>query len=589
MALLWAPMVVASSGTAVQNGNWDDPATWGGRVPVLTATEDIIEIPFPIQVTIPDTLTVTAARGLIRNSGFLIVAGAFDGSRLTIENGGQVNVREGGTFQINGGSLPDEPFVRALMISDGTFDNSGHVRIRAFSDFITSGVLQNFSEFEVGNRGTFENRGEAINLGLFVSKNVASNTRDGFFRNSVFGVMEIVEGFSNGSPAIFSTSFLLNEGLIHVDSQVGVLVNGGGGESIIENYGTIDVDKHLVMNHGDANDVIFNRPGGLISLRFVSTFLTGVLVNDAGGVVLIEDPVGKIDNEAFIDNSGLIENRGEIENHGTIAQRCSGVISMGVYSGRDPVDYCDDLPPVLQLPEDIVAEATSDAGAEVDYEVTATDNLDPFPVVTSRPRSGSLFPLGKRTVLCTAVDYVGNESEDTFCITIVDTTPPDLVLIGEGEIEVVQNGGYTDPGATAQDLVDGDLTSSIQVGNPFDITTAGTYLTTYFVIDAAGNTAETLVRTIVVLSPAEAAEAAVETIESLDAPPSAVRSLVAVARVVHSLLEDPIEPNDAAVCSVIGQVISQARRLGQKGKLSEQGVGSVVEAYRELRISQGCQ
>ena len=53
------------------------------------------------------------------------------------------------------------------------------------------------------------------------------------------------------------------------------------------------------------------------------------------------------------------------------------------------------------------------------------------------------------------------------------------------EIEVSEN--YIDPGATASDDVDGDISYNIIVDNGVDSTFPGTYLVTYSVTDAAGN------------------------------------------------------------------------------------------------------
>jgi hypothetical protein len=77
--------------------------------------------------------------------------------------------------------------------------------------------------------------------------------------------------------------------------------------------------------------------------------------------------------------------------------------------------------PVLTLPADITAEATSDAGAEVTYSVSARNGY----TVACAPRSGSLFPFGRTTVQCTATNGTQTAS-GSFHITVVDTTPPAL-------------------------------------------------------------------------------------------------------------------------------------------------------------------
>ena len=57
---------------------------------------------------------------------------------------------------------------------------------------------------------------------------------------------------------------------------------------------------------------------------------------------------------------------------------------------------------------------------------------------------------------------------------------------------------YADAGASATDNVDGNLTSKIVVTGAVDTSTAGTYTLKYDVSDAAGNTAESVSRTVVV-------------------------------------------------------------------------------------------
>ena len=81
--------------------------------------------------------------------------------------------------------------------------------------------------------------------------------------------------------------------------------------------------------------------------------------------------------------------------------------------------------------------------------------------------------------------------------TAVDATAPEITLLGASPVEVHQGSTFTDPGATATDGVDGDLSASIVVGgDPVDTDTAGDYTITYDVSDAAGNAAETVTRIV---------------------------------------------------------------------------------------------
>ena len=80
---------------------------------------------------------------------------------------------------------------------------------------------------------------------------------------------------------------------------------------------------------------------------------------------------------------------------------------------------------------------------------------------------------------------------------IVDTTPPVITLLGANPFPVNQGDTYTEPGATASDNVDGDLTSSIVVNaSAVNTSVPGDYPVTYNVSDVAGEAATQVTRTV---------------------------------------------------------------------------------------------
>jgi hypothetical protein len=87
-------------------------------------------------------------------------------------------------------------------------------------------------------------------------------------------------------------------------------------------------------------------------------------------------------------------------------------------------------PPVLHLPTNITAEATSPAGAIVSFSATATDARDTNVIVTCAPPSGSQFALGATTVNCSATNSRNKTAEGSFTVSVVDTTAPVVVLNG---------------------------------------------------------------------------------------------------------------------------------------------------------------
>jgi hypothetical protein len=86
-------------------------------------------------------------------------------------------------------------------------------------------------------------------------------------------------------------------------------------------------------------------------------------------------------------------------------------------------------------------------------------------------------------------------------VTVRDTTPPAITLLGDTPIIVEQNDPYTDAGATALDAVDGNLTASITEtwSEPVNTAVAGDYTVTYRATDKAGNVGAA-VRTVTVVA-----------------------------------------------------------------------------------------
>jgi hypothetical protein len=87
----------------------------------------------------------------------------------------------------------------------------------------------------------------------------------------------------------------------------------------------------------------------------------------------------------------------------------------------------DSIPPVLTVPANMTVNATSAAGAVVNFTASATDLVDASPTVACLPASGSTFPLGVNTVNCTATDDSSNVDSDSFTIT-VQNNPNEIIL-----------------------------------------------------------------------------------------------------------------------------------------------------------------
>jgi len=106
------------------------------------------------------------------------------------------------------------------------------------------------------------------------------------------------------------------------------------------------------------------------------------------------------------------------------------------------------------------------------------------------------------TFIVNAIDSEGNQATQSVTIYISnvneapDTTKPVITLLGDATVTLTVGDTYSDAGATALDDKDGDITSQIVTTGSVDTSTVGTYTITYSVTDAAGNTADTVTRTV---------------------------------------------------------------------------------------------
>ena len=138
-----------------------------------------------------------------------------------------------------------------------------------------------------------------------------------------------------------------------------------------------------------------------------------------------------------------------------------------------------------------------------DPGATASDNIDGDITSSMAVADGTVNMAVPSTYTVTydVTDAAGNSATQvTRTVVVADTTPPIITLIGANplSLEASLTDAYPDPGATASDNIDGDITSSIVMVGTVNMAVPGTYTVTYDVMDAAGNAATQVTRTIVV-------------------------------------------------------------------------------------------
>lgn len=155
------------------------------------------------------------------------------------------------------------------------------------------------------------------------------------------------------------------------------------------------------------------------------------------------------------------------------------------------VNVVDTTVPTIALTDgDLTLECGIDTFLEPGF--SANDNID-GDITADVVVAGDTVDVsmtGTYVITYNVMDSSNNSSiEVTRTVTVQDTTPPDITILGDNPIEVTQLETYADEGATANDVCDGDLTSSITMTDDVDTSTIGSYTVTYSVTDVSGNTA----------------------------------------------------------------------------------------------------
>lgn len=100
-------------------------------------------------------------------------------------------------------------------------------------------------------------------------------------------------------------------------------------------------------------------------------------------------------------------------------------------------------------------------------------------------------------VIYSVSDSSGNQTAASRGIFYDDPVPPVITLVDGAEISIYPGTEYVDPGFTAIDNCDGDITQNVTVTGSVDIWLPGTYQYEYTVTDSSGNVA-TAVRNVTV-------------------------------------------------------------------------------------------
>lgn len=115
--------------------------------------------------------------------------------------------------------------------------------------------------------------------------------------------------------------------------------------------------------------------------------------------------------------------------------------------------------------------------------------------------SASSLSDGTYTVTLRYQDLLGNPFNSTIATgVVIDREAPTISLLGSTSATITVGETYVDPGYTATDAMEGDMSDSVVVLNTVNKTAPGTYPIYYTLTDSAGNVATQAMRTITVVA-----------------------------------------------------------------------------------------
>lgn len=177
-----------------------------------------------------------------------------------------------------------------------------------------------------------------------------------------------------------------------------------------------------------------------------------------------------------VQQSGKV-NTGKLGTY-TITYKAGGLF--GSVRVQRTVNVVDTTPPQIDLVT-IADTYTLPGNKYFEEGYTATDNVDGdlTEKVTCREEDGKVY--------YSVTDSSGNEGTAVRKIRYHDPVGPNIVLEGEDEMTVEAGVLFVDPGYSANDDTDGNLTEKVSVDGAVNVFAEGVYTLTYTVSDADGN------------------------------------------------------------------------------------------------------
>ncbi|MDY7229082.1 immunoglobulin-like domain-containing protein [Hyalangium rubrum] len=161
------------------------------------------------------------------------------------------------------------------------------------------------------------------------------------------------------------------------------------------------------------------------------------------------------------------------------------------------VRVVDTLPPSITCPAETTIECAN--GGAFSSGVGSASATDGCSAVAVAAPTAAWYPLGTATLAWSATDTSGNVAQCSAPLNVVDTRAPVITLQGSSSQLLECGTGYTEPGYSANDACQGDVSDEVVATGTVDTQVPGTYTRRYSVADGAGNSASVVTRNVAVV------------------------------------------------------------------------------------------
>jgi hypothetical protein len=267
----------------------------------------------------------------------------------------------------------------------------------------------------------------------------------------------------------------------------GVYTFDGGSNNVL-------ISTDLVLN-GNSNDVwIFQIPGTFNLANGIKVNLSGgAIAKNVFWVVTGATTLGtnSVLQGTILDATSIAIQTGATLNGNALAQTAVTLQSNSINDTTLPIITRNGSINVNVDFNSIYIDAEATAFDSVDGNLT--DSIIHFNDVNT-------LIVGTYVVTYNVTDLSGNKAvQVTRTVNVLDSNKP-LITLNGSDLNVEINSIYVDAGATAFDVVDGNLTSSIVIVNSVNTSILGLYTVTYDVNDLSGNSAIQVTRKVTVVN-----------------------------------------------------------------------------------------